>query len=319
MSHWLGEEPLGSTTDKTEDAATQLWHRIREPRMEARADERELELPQLSAISLSVRELIVEEEARNHEDGGAFDAIHQKLMDEIEASIPVVSPESVAPLNPKTRRKARFQTALHQWNEWCSAVWRGSWSRCAPLRLSAAFLVLVSVGLGGQQWGRQRAVAEADQLPAQSLVDDYVSGLDTHPLEIAARSSRQTAHWLSRRVGHHVHIPETRTIGARLLGARLHSVQGRASTQTHFLKNGVRLTLYQIHAPHSGLGELGEVQWNRQSFFTGQYGICRLVAWRRDDDIMALVSPLAMREALLMAGSMRENTSDAVDSAFEPA
>ncbi len=181
-----------------------------------------------------------------------------------------------------------------------------SCSASAIARYAAAACVLAAGVIGGHHAGRESGPRA---LPVQSIVEDYASGLGpSAPLEVSARSTGDTSRWLSKHMGRRVSLPTASRVGATLLGARRCTVEGRLSAQAHYLKNGVRVAYYQIHAPHLGLAGLGEVRSGGRSYFTQNLNGCNLIAWRSDEDIMAVVSPLEMPVSLSLAYSMREST-----------
>ncbi len=176
----------------------------------------------------------------------------------------------------------------------------------AAARYAAAACVLALGVVGGHKVGRQSGPTA---LPVQSLMEDYASGLGPNaPLEVSARSEDDTSRWLSQQMGRRVSLPAASRVGAMLLGARRCIVEGRPSAQAHYLKNGVRVTYYQIHAPHLGLSGLGEIRSGGRSYFTQKLNGCNLIVWRSDEDIMAVVSPLEMPASLSLAHSMRDST-----------
>ncbi len=149
-------------------------------------------------------------------------------------------------------------------------------------------------------------------LPVQSLVNDFdVSLRRQTPLEFVAderESTQMIGHKLQNQLGVAMHLPIKPRSGAKLLGARRHSAWNRTGVQVHYVKDGVRIAVYQFREPSCGMGDLNEVEWKGQLFLTGQRGAYRIVVWREDDDVMAMVSPLAMRqhESLLLAEDIRQ-------------
>jgi anti-sigma factor RsiW len=175
------------------------------------------------------------------------------------------------------------------------------------VQFALAMMMLFAVGIGGHQWGK---MSSGEVLPVQSIIDDFDAGLrDPSPFEIATDNPAETATWLTRKLGIKVRLPAPHRAGVKLLGARGHQLYGRPVAQTHYLKDGTRVVLNQIHAPRYGLSGLTEVTSGGQTFFVKDCGAYRLVVWRADDNIMALVSPLAMREALLLGDAMRDTSS----------
>jgi anti-sigma factor RsiW len=230
----------------------------------------------------------------------AFAPIHARLMDAIEAS---------------QRGPSRTQNAERESGNSNSALrahrsafeWLWSSRRLPALRLMLATLVLLAVGLGGRQLGHWHT---ARALPVQLLVDDFDAGLRSSiPVELVADNPQAASKWLSRKLGVQVRLPALNRAGIKLLGARRHHIAGHPVAQTHYLKDGVRVALYQVHAPHYGLSGLNEVEFNGCLFFIRNFGNYHAVIWRSDDNLMALVTPLARHEALQLAAAMRASTT----------
>jgi anti-sigma factor RsiW len=287
-------------------------------------------------LAQAVRDAQAPEESRLAQEASrSFAAVHARLMEDIDLarqdaelvasatspaepaleSAPWIRDAAALGLSERTQLAvapqvltapgAPSQSPRHsRWN----ALLNGPWSRRARLgvRYAAAACVLAAGVLGGHTAGRQ---GEGNELPVQSIVQDYAAGLGAGaPLEVSARSEGDTSRWMSQRMGRPISVPEASRVGAMLLGARSSTVQGRPSAQVHYLKDGVRVAYYQIHAPHLGMAGLGEVRSGGRSYFTQRLGNCSLIAWRTDEDIMAVVSPLAMPDSLSLALSMREAT-----------
>jgi hypothetical protein len=77
--------------------------------------------------------------------------------------------------------------------------------------------------------------------------------------------------------------------------------------QAHFIRNGVRFALFQVHAPRCGMTGLEEKLVGGRTFLAAQRGAYHVVVWRKGDNIMTLVSPLASPQSLLLAAAMRQD------------
>jgi len=67
-----------------------------------------------------------------------------------------------------------------------------------------------------------------------------------HPVEVAADQETHLVQWLSKRLGHRLHVPDLGKFGYQLVGGRLlpGSTQGAAAQFMYQSANGARLTLY---------------------------------------------------------------------------
>jgi hypothetical protein len=304
---------------KARDAKTRvadrLWQRIQATRVEedasTGADDNEASLQALHDVSSAVFVLLEQEqEAQEPAVAASFAPIHARLMDAIQTT-----PRHATASRLSSRRRARArlvrtrriialrQHALRAALERCAGGWSTPW-----LRWATPVLLMALAGWGGHWLGSTRA--EADVLPAQSLLDDYAGNLQhPAPLEGKANDAPATAAWLSRRTGMKVRVPAPQRAGVKLLGGRSHHLHGHAVAQTRYLKNGKRVALYQIHAPSYGLSNLAAVKLDGRTFFLRDTGTYRLIAWRSGESVMALVTPFAPADALRLASVIRASTS----------
>lgn len=279
--------------ETTPDAATlaqqaeALWQRVREPEeYSALSDPFGAKTHALGEVSDTVREaLAVEAMQMAPAAAVSFTFTHTRLMQAIEASAP-------------PRRKALRLSVV----KWLGFEWAVPGVRSFALAIS----LLIAVGVGGHQLGTRHA---AHVLPVQKLVDDFDAGMrSAAPFELVADDSTTTESWLSQSLGMKVHLPTPQRAGVRLLGARRHHLEDRPVAQAHYMKGNVRVALYQMRAPRYGLPELDEVQVHGRLYFTKDCGPYRAIVWRAGDNLMTMVSPLAMRDSLLLASAMRDNT-----------
>lgn len=262
--------------------------------------------PALAEVSASVRASQQQDETRvTPLVRAAFAPLHTRLMERIAEDTAVTFLEE-APLSP-TRR--------WPWNN-AEAFARKPYRAAQRLAWSAVFAtLLVGTTWSAHQIGRG---SSPHDLPVQEFVTDFDNGIKSPaPFEFtaldvagnnaqsAAIAARDAASWLSARAGMTIEVPAARAPGLKLIGAR-HLMQGeRSVAQAHYLQNGVRVALYQVRDARAGLGSLDAVQLGRRTYFTSNHDPYRVVSWRAGEDIMALVSPLAMRESLLLAQRLR--------------
>ncbi len=265
----------------------------------------------------------------------AFAPVHAQLMNAIERDVATdrAATDQVANNSACRRTDSRHFQSLLCVIGWRSFDWRLGRKWAAP----ATALLLTAIGghsLGlyraSQNEWSQRAVADEESsllnadgvrnhatrvLPVQSLVDEFDSSLRrSAPLEFVAdeRESPQSAAWrLQKQLGVSLRLPLKPQKGVKLLGALRQKSWHRPGVQARYIKNGVRVAVYQMREPACGMGNLREVEWQGQLFMTGDRGAYRVVAWRADDDVMTLVSPLAMQphDSLLLAQQMRHTAN----------
>jgi anti-sigma factor RsiW len=289
-----------------------LWQRVREATRDNTAghaaagnapvdesDTRPGEVAALGEVSDALRLALAEEcdstLRQAQEARSAFVSIHTRLMQEITAeqdSSPSLQSEEVTTSHKafnRARAKRRFRVLGQR----------------PALQWALALLCMSAVGFGGHRIGSRSASKE---LPVQSLVDDFDAGLHSAtPLEFIADENLDNSavsQWLSQRVGMKVQLP-ARHAGTKLLGAKRHPLWNRPGVQTHYLKNGIHVGLYQIRDPRCALANMDEVEIKGKLFLVGVHGPYHVVVWRNGDDVMALVSPLRQNESLRLASLMR--------------
>jgi hypothetical protein len=228
----------------------------------------------------------------------AFSSVHSRLMNAIEEDMARTAPA---------------------WRNWALKLWKKFdqlsqstflFSRSASLataRYAVMIVLFFAVGLTGHRIG---SLQGAQALPVQLLVDDFDLCLKSAtPLEYVATDSnnaKPVAHWLSAQVGHKVLLPAPTRSGTRILGARHHELWGHSVAQAHYIKDGVRVALYQIHEPRAGLKGLQETEVNGRTYLATRRGNYHVVVWRKGDDIVTMVSPLKKVASLRLAAALRE-------------
>lgn len=290
---WLKAFRKTRRRETAPDAATlaqqaeALWQRVREPEeYSALSDPFGAHTQALGEVSDALREaLLVEAQQMAPATTASFTFTHTRLMQAIEASAP-------------PRRKLSRVSVV----KWFGLEWAVPTVRSFALAAS----LLVAVGIGGHQLGMRHAT---HVLPVQKLVDDFDAGMKSStPFELVADDSKTTESWLSQSLGMKVRLPTPQRAGVKLIGARRHHLEDRPVAQTHYMKGNVRVALYQMRAPRYALPDLDEVQVHGRLYFTKDCGPYRAIVWRAGDNVMTMVSPLAMRDSLLLASAMRDNT-----------
>ncbi len=231
----------------------------------------------------------------------SFGEIHSQLMSVIEQDVQHRA-------NSKNSSRTPFKAWLSAQMDLLTSLQRGMRPHLAQLGV-AAFL-LVGVGMGGHQLGRSQG---AQALPIQNFVDDFDEGLRSEmPLDFVSldeSDASSAARWLSTRTGQKVKLPTPAKSGARILGARQKAIWSHPVAQAHYIKNGVRVALYQVHEPRCGVSGLEETSVGGHTFMTAKRGAYHVVVWRKGDDIVTMVSSLAPHQALRLAAAMRDDDS----------
>ena len=233
----------------------------------------------------------------------AFSPVHARLMDAVESDAATRRDSSPSALPFEKLRMIR---------DWLAKIPSLGFAWRFPVaRVALALFLLTAVGVGGHHFGSQQG---ARALPIQSIVDDFQTG-ENSPLPLDFVSSdtsdaKPAAHWLSTHVGHKVLLPSPGRSGTHIVGARRPELDGRAVAQAHYIHNGVRVALYQIHEPRAGLKGLQETQINGRTFLASQRGAYHVVVWRKGEDIVTMVSPLASGASLRLAAVLRDASPD---------
>jgi len=231
----------------------------------------------------------------------SFGEIHGRLMSAIEQDVQCRA-------NPQTLSRSTFKAWLSAQIDFLHSLQRGL--RPHLVQVGVAAFLLIGIGLGGHHLGRSQG---AQALPIQSFVDDFDEGMKSEmPLDfisVDANDATSAARWLSTRTGQKVKLPTPAKSGARILGARQKTLWSHPVAQAHYIKNGVRVGLYQVHEPRCGVSGLEETSVNGRTFMTAKRGAYHVVVWRKGDDIVTMVSPLAPHQALRLAAAMRDDDS----------
>ena len=238
--------------------------------------------------------------------GTTFTTVHERLMEAITAS---------RQLDGDNEADGRRGRNWHGPRDSHGRGGRGLQLR-SVLRYVFAALLFLAAGIGGHQLGRKQIPV----LPVSWLVEDFVNSLKSpEPLDLVDGNNHDAAAWLKSNTGIRVHLPSQSETGMRLLGARRGNVNGTTVALTHYEKNGVRLVLYQLNAPRVALDGLDQVNLNGRAYFTQDYGAYHVVAWRSGDNVLAVVSPFPVSEALQLAVHMRTHPApDTFASEDEP-
>lgn len=223
----------------------------------------------------------------------SFAPLHQQLMDAIER-------DEILRATPQVGSTPG--AALVAW-------WENFSRRLAPTRWALAALLFLAIGLGGHRLGRLQG---APTLPIDTFVSDFDSGIKSEmPLDFVSANEQDAssaAAWLSRSTGQNVKLPSPKKSGTHILGARHREIwTNHTVAQAHFIRNGVRLALFQVHAPRCGVSGLEEKSVGGRTFLIAQRGAYHVVVWRKGDNIVTLVSPLARPQSLLLAAAMRQD------------
>lgn len=227
-----------------------------------------------------------------------FAPLHQQLMDAIECD------EAL-----RAAQKSRAVVRAGSTPAAALSLWWGNLSRSfAPTRWALTALVLLAVGLAGQHLGSPQG---APSLPVDTFVDDFDAGIKSEmPLDFISdneQDATSAAAWLTRHTGQKVKLPSPKKSGTRILGARQREIwRHHAVGQAHFIRNGVRFALFQVHAPRCGMTGLKEESVGGRTFMVARRGAYHVVVWRKGDNIVTLVSPLTSPQALRLAATMRD-------------
>jgi anti-sigma factor RsiW len=230
----------------------------------------------------------------------SFGAIHTQLMETIDADVAARQRQAGRDLEKST-------------SAFFLANWMSGFSHLSThvARYAVAALLFIAVGVGGHQYGMQQS---AQILPIESIVQDFDDNLKSPaPLDFISQNGvdeKPAAKWLSTQVGHRISLPAPTRTGTRLVGVRRHELDGRAVAQAHYLKNGVRVALYQIRDPRAGLNGMETTSYRGRTFLASQHGAYHVVVWRKGEDIVTMVSPLSREPSLRLAAALREASPD---------
>jgi anti-sigma factor RsiW len=273
------------------------------------------DLAEVAALSEAVQQALKDESAREIQEAReAFTLTHAHLMNRIsEDTLSHEAPDALpafSPVKPWPWEKSRLK------QQRVSAIEKHlSRFRKPVLRWAVAGVLICGAGVSGHYMGQMNPTHE---LPVQSLINDFDSGLKSPtPLEFIAQKSddaHAAAGWLSSHIGISVHVPSVSEAGAELIGARRSLLGSNPVSQTHYLKNGVRVALYQVREPRYSMGGFEEVQLDGRIFMTKKSGDYRVVAWRSGENVLTMVSPLELHESLTLAQAMRTSELEAQSS-----
>jgi len=280
-----GHESSGE--DGASRSAHSLWKHVRG---EPHPPVSDPESSELLAVADVTREAFdASPESPQLAPGATFSTVHQRLMEAITASRELDGEERLPP-------HRRSDTLWPREKNHRSSAWRSA------VKYVFAMLLFLAAGFGGHQLGRKTVPV----FPVSSLVEDFDNSLKSpEPLGLVGDNNHAAAAWLRGSTGIHVHLPSQSATGMHLLGARRGDVNGTTVALTHYEKNGVRVVLYQLNAPRVALDGLNQINLNGRAYFTQDYGAYHVVAWRSGDNVLAVVSPLPVSDALQLAVQMR--------------
>ena len=116
-------------------------------------------------------------------------------------------------------------------------------------RAAAVFAWLLLGGISGfvlrGQWTQAPIVGEPFAERA-AIAHVVYTAEALHPVEVGADQEAHLVQWLSKRLGHPLHIPDLTPFGYQLVGGRLlpGDTRGAAAQFMYQTRSGVRLTLY---------------------------------------------------------------------------
>jgi hypothetical protein len=305
---WKKLNPKESGNKQEARQADWLWRRVRHAQDSA-VLERESNHPEiaqareLGELTDAVRYELEQSTQDERDAHDSFAIVHGRLMQAIEES-QMPAQQGNATVASQALQQSKDSHDRHFFLQ-------GIFRHGPVLQWLTTFALIAVVGIGAHQAGRAGA---GRVLPVQSLVDQYDASLKSPaPFELIADNTQDpktiSKQW-SRHLGMKVHVPAPKRTGVKLLGANRHLLWDRPVAQTHFLKDNVRVALYQVNEARCGLNGLDEVNVGGKVFLTGNHGAYRVVAWRADDNVMTMVSPLAMSESLKLAKAMRDSNDE---------
>jgi anti-sigma factor RsiW len=126
--------------------------------------------------------------------------------------------------------------------------------RHVPWRMAAGFLLCLTLG-GAGGWivrGQQRP-SDMTWLTRQATAAHRVFAADENrPTELGSTDRTLLIRWISRRLGHHVDVPDLTSLGYHFMGGRLlAAVGGPAAMLMYDDDSGNRVTVYvqPMHGP----------------------------------------------------------------------
>lgn len=236
-----------------------------------------------------------------------FSNTHGRLMQAIAASRPL--PGDLAPPE-ESRSGFRGLKAFQSLHFAVPALtispekWRVFGS---PLLLHGS--ALTACILFGIVLGRHSAHQEAPFLPVTDIVADFDRRVDNAELELGEDTSDMAtlAAGLSDKVGLKVKLPKAERVGAQLVGVRATEYDGVPTIEANFVKDGNKMVFFQAKAPQRSLRFVQEKRLGDKVFMIRDLGKYRVVAWRNDESVLAVVSPLNTDDSLMLASAMRDS------------
>jgi hypothetical protein len=289
--------PLESEEVRQQQEAEALWAVVRgEGKSDSTPDLRATAL-----ISEAVRDVMVRRDMESSlEAAGSFHSTHERLMKAIAASRPIEDAASIvrqdaapvsafAPLRAQPLRKLPLSRLLSP--------------RIRGFRYAAFALLLV----GAVFYGRHSAQLESPYFPMALMVADYDKQvrLKENSFDLRGNNTRLLEAELSPQMGMQVRLPEPGKFGARLLGVRTTQYDGVPTVEAHFEQGGTRVAFVQARAPQRSLRWVTETRLNGRVYLLREVGVYRVVAWREDDSVLAVVSPLDQDQSLKVAERIR--------------
>lgn len=282
--------PLGPEEQREQREAEALWAQIRGEQKTGSLEN----ASEISEITEAVRDSLTQRDMQSAlEATNCFNATHERLMQTIVASRPIADTAAFAPVR-----------SMPKWQSWLHNLEMG-FGRLGPIRYAAVPLMLV----GAIFYGRQTAQIESPYLPLATMVADYDKQirLNAEAFDIQGEDPKAISAALSPQLGMQVRLPEAEKFGARLLGVRKMEYDGVPTVEAHFQEGGTRMAFVQAKAPQRSLRWVTEARIGGRLYLIREVGVYKVIAWRADDSVLAVVSPLDEVKSLRIAERIRDS------------
>ena len=186
-------------------------------------------------------------------------------------------------------------------------------------RMAAAVALVIAGGIGG--WGAHDLLpgltSSASAVLASAVFDDAIAAHRTfsvetrHPVEVGANEEAHLVQWLSKRLGHHLIVPDLDALGFRLMGGRLLPAdRGPAALFMYEDGKGTRLSCYYLVADVAGETEF---QFREQNGIGAFYWV--------DDGLAYAIVANAPRGLLLKVAEIvyQQNSPEGAKAKLPPA
>ena len=272
----------------------------------------------LAALTNAVRQVLGARDAETTVEAHfAFEATHTRLMQAVAASQVLQVGGHALPAPDASVADKPIDapgSARSGWRSAAGSAWPPRRLGAARPRLWRTFArnaLLVASLMVAAMVGRASAYREVPFIPIGRMVEEYASRVKHHSEsnDIVMADARSAEAIFTRSAGMRVILPRPETTGVKLLGVRQGEIEGTAMVESQYLDGANRFAFIQAWGPRHAIRFATEKRLGNRVYMLRDCGEYHVVAWRADDTVLAVVTPLDWEPALALAERLRTSTA----------